>query len=186
MTTGAFQRLVDLVAPPSAGAAVQWADVEDRLGLTLPLDYKLIVETYGAGLFGDEVTVWVPGGAGGEDLFSEGPAALEVFGEVREFVVEDHQTWVEPDGSESPVNAAAIPAGFTPWGGGASGAYGFWHRVGDDPEAWPVLYVDFREALYLYHRGGIAGFIVDLLTSTYPRDRILVELPRSPGFAAIP
>ncbi|MFW0787239.1 hypothetical protein AAFP35_22310 [Gordonia sp. CPCC 206044] len=48
-------------------------------------------------------------------------------------------------------------------------ATGFWHHIGDDPNEWPVFYADFRSFVFLYHRGGIAAFIADLVTGQYPR-----------------
>lgn len=56
--------LVKLVPPPlkpvSAGTAAGWKDVETRLGLELPPDYKEIVNLYGVGWFGNWICVYSP------------------------------------------------------------------------------------------------------------------------------
>ena len=59
----ALARLGPLVAPPShKPVRPDWADIETRLGLQLPRDYRALVETYGAGKFDDYLVVYTPGG----------------------------------------------------------------------------------------------------------------------------
>lgn len=53
------------------------------------------------------------------------------------------------------------------WGGSSSGAYCYWYRVGDDPNKWPVVSADVRDDVYLFHRGGMAAFIIAYVTGQY-------------------
>lgn len=90
----AVERLIGMVPPPTqpvdAGSAEQWPAVEARLGVTLPADYKRLVNVYGAGLFADWVRVFSPFSepswlaspdligsiAGGTEQWKAGPPAL--------------------------------------------------------------------------------------------------------------
>lgn len=53
----AFDRMVQLVPPPFSpvgrGSSSKWNSFEESIGISLPLDYKWLVNTYGAGDFGD-------------------------------------------------------------------------------------------------------------------------------------
>lgn len=179
MTT--FDDLRELIPPPATGASPAWPDVAARLGFTPPADFTQIVEHYGAGVFAGEVAVWVPGGDGGEDLYECAPPALEELAESRDWIADNNWHWTEPDGTTGPVELGGEPLQFSAWGGGSSGAYGYWHHVGDDPDQWPILYTDLRD-LWFYHRGGIAAFLVDLLSGQFHSDQIELDLPDGPDF----
>lgn len=180
--TPAVDKLVTLITPPPTDVVIDWDQAQDRLGHRLPDDYKSIADTYGAGLFGGEVAVWLPDGHGGEDIFVESPGATEILTEFGDTFRDDNINWVDPDGHASPIDTSTLPAVYTPWGGGTSGAYGYWHRSTDDPNTWPVFWVDYRADLYLHHPGGIAAFITDLVTSAYPTDIVDPDITQGPLF----
>lgn len=57
----ALDMLVELVRPPAKQAGdVDWAEVERSIGVRLPIDYKLLIETYGHGQFDGFLTVYQP------------------------------------------------------------------------------------------------------------------------------
>lgn len=161
----AVDALKTLVPPPSEGTSINWTDVRKRFGLQLPDDYELIVERYGAGTFDDALTVWVPDGRGGDDLFAFATAAAEELEDARDRA--PTHLWTEPDGTERAVDLGVGPLMFTPWGAAAGGYYGYWHRTHRDPNRWPVLFTDLN-GVWLYHRQGLAQFMVDLLDQKFP------------------
>jgi len=61
MHKDAFDRLLQLIPAPMSGSVpIVWISVERRLGLSLPSDYKRIVETYGLGVFDDFIWILHP------------------------------------------------------------------------------------------------------------------------------
>lgn len=167
--TPTFDNLAVLIPPPTDGVAVpvDWASTADRLGFTPPEDYRQIVSTYGPGLFCGEISVWIPDDTEHEDLFSCIPHAHDALTEWREHFVRDATQWVDPGGVRQPVILGDSPTPFTAWGGGGSGAYFYWYRIGDDPNEWPVVSADMRNDDYLFHRDGIAAFIIAYVTGQY-------------------
>lgn len=182
MTPATVERLISMITPPPTEVAIDWNHAEVRIGHRLPEDYKAIADTYGAGLFGGEVAVWLPDGHGGDDLFAESPGATEILAEFADTFRTAHTPWVDPDGRASPIDTRALPTGYHPWGGGTSGAYGYWHHSTDDPNAWPVFWVDYRADLYLHHPGGIAAFLTDLVTGGYSAAIVDPDTTRGPLF----
>ncbi|OBC02701.1 hypothetical protein [Gordonia sp. 852002-50395_SCH5434458] len=166
-----LERLV--APPPDGGPAVDWDQTERALGFRLPDDYKRIVQTYGPGAFVSEVSVWVPSDAGG-DVFEHGRLASEELAGSVEWIEDNDWEWIKPGGETEPVNLGPQPLQFSPWGGGASGSFGYWHQTGDDPNSWPVLYTDLSSE-WLYHDGGLAAFIVDFLNGAFGGD--LMDTP---------
>src|SRR6267142_275365 len=47
-------------APSGGGSPQQWQQVETFLGLTLPEDYKGLVDAFGSGQFDDFITLFTP------------------------------------------------------------------------------------------------------------------------------
>ena len=169
--TPTFDNLAILIPPPTDGVtvAVDWASTADRLGFTPPEDYRQIVSAYGPGLFCGDISVWIPDADATEheDLFNCIPDAHDTLEEWREHFTRDATQWVDPDGVRQPVVLGDPPIPFTAWGGSSSGAYCYWYRVGDDPNKWPVVSADLRDDVYLFHRGGMAAFIIAYVTGQY-------------------
>ncbi|MFW0789877.1 hypothetical protein [Gordonia sp. CPCC 205333] len=177
----AVDALRTLVPPPEASTSINWTDVHKRFGLCLPDDYELIVEHYGAGKFDDALTVWVPDGRGGDDLFAFATAAAERLEDARNDT--SCRTLSEPDGSTHSAELGSGPLLFTPWGTAPGGYFGYWHRCHRDPNRWPVLFTDLN-GVWLYHRQGLAQFLVDLLVGKFPCPTIESTLPSTHTFIA--
>ncbi len=137
-----------LVPPPAKGAAINWPQVQRRFGLSLPDDYQLIVERYGAGRFGSQLSVWIPDDRGDDDLFARATDAAERLEDARDAVPER----LRADAGEGTL--------FTPWGSTTDGYFGYWHRSSRDPNRWPVLLTDLDNS-WLYYDGGLASLLVD-------------------------
>ncbi|GAB19782.1 hypothetical protein GOEFS_095_00170 [Gordonia effusa NBRC 100432] len=176
----AVDALKTLVPPPGVGTSINWTDVHKRFGLRLPDDYELIVENYGAGSFDDTLTIWVPDGHGGDDLFAFATAAADRLEDARDAA--STRVLVEPDESAQSVDLGNGPLLFTPWGTASGGYFGYWHRCHRDPNKWPILFTDLA-GVWLYHRQGLAQFLIDLLDGKFPCPTTESELPSTHVFA---
>ncbi|MGC5258124.1 hypothetical protein ACPXCG_17415 [Gordonia sp. DT218] len=167
--------LLALVPPPADGgqSQVDWEDFRQTTGFEAPADYRQIVTEYGVGQFCGEFYVFAPGGPEGQDIVDEYQTSMDIIADPgwQEFVDEIGEGWLEPDGSRHPVDLRQDPPPFAPWGGGSAGGYGYWHKIGDDPDRWPVAYTDLAD-VWLYDRDGLASFLVNALTGRYPADKI--------------
>ncbi|MBT0566767.1 hypothetical protein [Williamsia sp. CHRR-6] len=160
---------------------IDWQQASERLGFTPPADYQCLVEAYGPGAFESEISLWIPDGPEGLELFDMRAEATTYLAECKDWVTTDFTEWVEPDGSRHPITLGPDPIPFTAWGGGSGGATGYWHMLGDDPNLWPVLYTDLR-GLWAYHRGGVGAFLYDVITGGFALEELQFEFPDGPTF----
>ncbi|MFD8015069.1 SMI1/KNR4 family protein [Streptomyces sp. NPDC058955] len=112
---GAVAAFAGLFGPPPEGPAipVDWAAVEEWLGLPLPADYKAIADVYGPLDLGERL--WIQTPFAGEYL--------------------DYGTFVEESRRMAP--------GVLPFGATRTSGTLFWDTAaGDDPDAWTVLLHD--------------------------------------------
>jgi hypothetical protein len=156
-----LDELAALVRPPTdaRGRGVDWATVFGQVG-RLPDDYVAIWTAYGPGLFAGELGLFSP-----TDLPVCGRQSVE--GGLT--IIGDNDlgdVWVLPDGSTEPVVIdPALP--YLGWGGGPNGQDCFWHKTGDDPNTWPVIVTDLATQ-WDRHPGGLAAYLVDLLSGRFP------------------
>ncbi|MBS4099940.1 SMI1/KNR4 family protein [Tsukamurella paurometabola] len=160
-------QLVQLVAPPEAPAPVDWVDVEGRLGTRLPVDYKLLIETYGQGrFFGDLAIV-------GPDRMAE-LRSDAIADTVRNHAADGPYRCLARTSPGVDVDAAigVVADRYLLWGGGIDGGSGFWRVSADeDPDRWPVVYcesafIDYDPAGLLHYL--VALFSGDLESSVFP------------------
>ncbi|MEO6088625.1 MAG: SMI1/KNR4 family protein [Umezawaea sp.] len=121
---GHVEDILGLVTPPSPVPPVDWSAAERRLGVGLPADYRELVDTFGAGMFG-EIRVAVPGAR--EPTFDLAGLALG----VHEVAV---RTRLSPRAPYFPE-----PGGLLPWAFTSTGRIFSWAQVHDDPDRWPVV-----------------------------------------------
>ncbi len=185
----AIDLLIHLVTPPSDGGVdgVDWDRFGDVLGFEAPSDYREIVARYGVGWFSGEFFVFAPGGEEGQNIYDENQTMMDIIGDPQwqESADETGEQWLNPDGATTLIDLSDPREMFAPWGGGSDGAYGFWHKVGDDPDRWPVAYTDLAGS-WLYDRGGLASFLVSALTGRFPEDKIHPVVWESPEFIRFP
>jgi len=155
----AIDALVRLCPPPAEPPpAVDWAEVEGALGVPLPADYKLLVETYGAGIFTSTVWLLAPESARADCLLlAQAAERDEILASLWDDVGEERPEELEEPG------ARVVPWAFEE----GSGAFLYWLvRPGSPPEEWPVLYNEGRGPLWEHHGPGCAAFLHAVLTGT--------------------
>ncbi|MFD9592373.1 SMI1/KNR4 family protein [Kitasatospora sp. NPDC059973] len=96
---------------------LDWESVERELGLRLPLDYKQLAETFGAGTFDDDLDICAPGAR---------HLALNL-------IIADRAQFA----SSTPVGGPTIR--FLQWAMTSAGHSFCWHVEDPDPEKWPIF-----------------------------------------------
>lgn len=164
--------LVRLCPPPAdpPPAAVDWARAESDLGAALPADYKLLVETYGDGIFDDTLWLLVPDSAYADcDLHAQTLERDEDLAGLWEF---------EP----KPAGLLEAGARVLPWAfEEGTGAFLYWlARPGQQPDEWSVLYNEGRGPRWERHDTGCMAFLLAVLTGTAETDYFghLQEAPK--------
>ncbi|MFC5642286.1 hypothetical protein [Kitasatospora cinereorecta] len=118
------ERLLSLTGwTGQARSAVDWTSVEKRLGRSLPGDYVLLAERFGAGCFDRSIDLWDPDGLTSKAL--ELGALLESFPECREVY------------NPYPVHPAA--KGLLQWGATSAEHEFYWLTADADPGKWPII-----------------------------------------------
>jgi hypothetical protein len=161
-TANEFAALAELIGP-AAGTPrpVDWAHVEEFMGVRLPADYRSFVDTYGPGTFG-EIAVTAPGAPAGLDLYALLRRAIE--------------TARAPDTIRT-VPICPEPGGLIAWGETTDGWTFSWSPGHPDPDRWSVvLYsreflahladLSFSQFLLRYAQG--APEILDVLGRAAP------------------
>jgi hypothetical protein len=137
---------------PGSGSVVDWAAVEGSLrGLALPADYKRLIENFPLGRFKESVTVIRPAAA--DDFLGYFAARLE-----------DYRSWREGGYGTFPYPLFPEPGGLLPWAFAADGTLIFWLTGDTDPNRWPVVITDSRQASWQVHEQSAADYLAALLT----------------------
>ncbi|MFW0783564.1 hypothetical protein AAFP35_03510 [Gordonia sp. CPCC 206044] len=178
--------LIELVPPPAEPPTFDFEACEHALGVPLPDDYRNLVATYGLGEFDDDLMVWVPPHPEVEadnTITSMSGAARDALIQLRP-TIPDTATWLLPDGTEHQVELGSEnPPPFIGWGRSNGGMYGFWHIIGDDPNAWPVVYTDLGGA-WDYDPRGLLEFVFAKVSGLYPDSRTGNYDPQDPYFSS--
>ncbi|MFF4342054.1 hypothetical protein ACFY00_19225 [Kitasatospora sp. NPDC001540] len=151
------ERLAGLVGWRGARREVDWAGVEARLGVRLPLGYRLLVERFGAGAF-DGLSLLVPG-APDPRLDLEGNAA-QLAGAAAEW-----------PGRLDPYPVFPAPGGLLQWADGEDGQLqAYWLTDAGDPDRWPVLSngADGTAAEWERFDGPVGQYLFRLFTGRRP------------------
>ena len=115
--------LRELIGPPPAPARrVEWRAVHERLGFTLPADYREFVDAYGPGTLG-EIRITAPGAGGMWDLFALLDRKYSQVCDLSRNPGTDPPFYPEPGGTVC-------------WGEAAEGWNCAWAPVGPDPQSW--------------------------------------------------
>jgi len=159
-----------IAAPPTApqgtGDARRWAAVEQRLGLRLPPDYRDLVDTYGAGRFGNFITVFTPFVDNGYvNLLTQDTLALDAYRVMRADFPETAPDPVYPE-----------PGGVLPWAQTDNGDVVYWRTDGPS-ERWPVVVIESRFGMHEQYTLTTTAFLAKLLDGTLGSE----ILPARPG-----
>ncbi|MFI7673813.1 SMI1/KNR4 family protein [Actinophytocola sp. NPDC049390] len=105
--------------------SIEWGSIEDRLGITLPLDYKSFVNTFGPGTIGD-VTIMAPGARPDSDLLQ---------------LIETVQTTHGSDRQRKEKGPPIYPEsqGLIPWGRVTGDGICWWAPVSADSLSWGIV-----------------------------------------------
>ena len=121
-----LDRIAALVGPPPADVPpVDWVDVQARLGMPLPADFRAFAAVYGPIDLGEYLWIWSPAG-------SEVPFHVRNVGWLRESR--------DADPGSAPYRFWPEPRGLLWWARSRAGDDFFWDPSGsDDPDTWPVV-----------------------------------------------
>lgn len=129
----AIERLRTLIPPPTApvAAAGDWDQVESLLGTRLPLDYRLLIATYGMGTFGDLLV---------RSPFAADPYLNMVNDNLRTLESYRHHRIEYPEQFRYPLHPE--PGGLLLWARTGNGdQLGWLTDPSHDPDRWPVVIV---------------------------------------------
>ncbi|GHF40817.1 hypothetical protein GCM10010218_22790 [Streptomyces mashuensis] len=173
-------RIDDLcrICPPPGGTPhVDWAAVEHALGMPLPADYKQLADAYGPGEFCGFIHLYHPH-APTPWVNLTGPMPTT----IRQQLQHDHDSGTRP--------APHDPQHLFPIGVTDNGEYLYWITEPPiAPDQWHVALTEARGPLWHTHEGGIADFLVAVLTGReevplFPEDLLdqgVYFTPYAPG-----
>lgn len=134
----------------------EWADVERKLGTSLPDDYKQLLSRFPSGSYRGAVFVENPVDA---RVDPEAFARDKVWRVIAS--LSDESLGYLRDTGYTPFPE---PAGLLPWGRDMHGGILCWLTEPADPNRWPIAYysADFGE--WFEYDGGVVGMIWEVLT----------------------
>ena len=157
-----IEQLLALVGRPFEpnGTGSNWTDVEQRLSLAFPEEFKQLVQIFGIGPWANFLYVLSPF-ASGELLLERGALrALGVLHEIRRSCPEEVPYAIYPE-----------PLGLFPWAITDNGDTLFWLTEGYH---WPTIVFPPREPIFEVHRLSSASLVIEFLNGTLP-SRCLVD-----------
>lgn len=137
-------------------ATLDWALVEEGLGVALPADYKLLAELYPAFVLDDFLLVRLP---------KPGTEHYWLHGTDRD--LEIVQDWWEADISIG-LRPHPAPGGLLPWAQSYQGDVFLWTTTGGGPDEWPVI-VASRNLAWWHYAGGTVQFLTELVDGSLQR-----------------
>ncbi len=167
-----FEDLFDVVRPPARPVDARpadddaWNDVEFRLGLRLPQDFKKLVEVYGSGSWGSFLTTLNP--------FSLDPE-LNLERRVHDILRLDHGNQ-RAFPTEVPFPLYPERDGLFPWAFTSTGLRLYWLADENlEPDAWQILVLEGLGFLFERYQPPATDLLVRFVTGEI-NSRILGEL----------
>lgn len=136
----------------------RWADVEKSIGLTLPDDYKELVESFSSGYFQDFVQIIRPGDMG---------ASKGEFLGYYAHRLEDMRQWRNNEPTRFPLPIFPEPGGLLPWGRSIRSDLFFWLTEGENPANWPIVATDSEFTNWASFNRSVCDFLIDVVTGQY-------------------
>ena len=153
-----------------------WAAVESSIGVTLPDDYKALVEKFPDGLFQGFVKLIRPGAVGSPRTEFLGYYAHRL---------DDMRTWREDEPKRFPYPIFPEPGGLLPWGVSHRAGLFFWLTEGDDPGNWPVVIAEPEFEHWTRYDGPVCAFLEDIVSGRFDGAPYDIDLARDPWFQPI-
>jgi hypothetical protein len=149
------------ISPIETGSPNLWDEVETRLGVSLPEDYKLYIDCYGTGGFN-------------EFLFPYNPFTANEYLNLLYALETHHQATratlkKTPDHSWSPVAPFQLyPAdeGLLPWGTTINFGEIFFWQVSGPAGGWLTIFYNLRNGEHEVFKTSFSGVLVGLLSRT--------------------
>ena len=125
-----IESLKTLMDPPAKlhSNSVDWHMVESQLSISLPEDYKLYIDSYGAGWVNDYIFILTP--TLGDDLYNLQKQSQIMLDRYRNFKIEFPEYY--------PHEAFPDVGGLFPFGYTEGGGHLYWKACGN-PEDWAVV-----------------------------------------------
>jgi len=170
-------KLKELVAPPprpfEAGSLAEWPAVEQKLGLSLPVEYRDFILTYGTGQFANFYLIYNPFSV--SEWVNLHTCVERLCNTAREF----KRDWPET----IPYQIFPDRRGLLPWGGDDNGNYYYWLTEGP-PDSWQVVSDEGRGEGFREYGRCMTDFLCEILTGKiqalageYPRNKDRVFRP---------
>jgi len=165
-----IQKIKELICPPAhpfeAGNLEQWLEVEQKLGLSLPSDFRDFVLTYGTGRFAKFYVIYSP--------FSTSEYS-NLYWNI-EWLCKTERQFKRDWPETVPYLIYPDRPGLLPWGGDDNGNYYFWLMDGP-PDTWQVISNEVRGEGYREYGRCMTDFLFEILTGKiqalagdYPRE----------------
>ena len=144
--------------PSETGSPKTWKKIEQQLGISLPDDYKNLIDHYGTGAFNDFIRPYNPfASKEDQNLFQ----MLEILHQA------DSKTQKMADPAWTVVRPFELyPAikGLLPWGNaGDLGLALFW-QIGNQPQNWPTIFYDLSTGEYETWKMPMTDFLFRIFT----------------------
>jgi hypothetical protein len=140
------------VSPVELGTLDEWANVEREIGIALPNDYKIFIQTYGTGVIGRFLQIWNP-------LSKNKYMNLKHMARESLETLRIHKTQYE---QEYPFALYPEKEGLLPFADTANGDLLLWKTNGL-PDTWELLFlIDFGPQ-YEAYSFGFVEFLIKVL-----------------------
>ncbi|GIF24000.1 hypothetical protein BJ973_004613 [Actinoplanes tereljensis] len=134
----------------NVGPGRDWTRIEQSLGgLTLPADYKRVVDGFPPGEFKALVRVLQPGS---DDYLGDWESRLD-----------DLRMWREDGDGTYPYPLYPEEGGLLPWATTPMAGIFFWLTEGEDPERWPVVLADKGFEEWQLRRQSMSEFLLEII-----------------------
>jgi hypothetical protein len=174
-----FRKLFTIVPPPETpketGSPKAWEKIDQRLGLTLPQDYKDIIDHYGTGTFNNFITLYNP--------FAENESlnlfhALETHhraSQMAQHMIDSPWTALHP------FELYPAHQGLLPWGMATSFEKIFFWQIKGAPKNWNTIFYNLRNGEYEVWKIPCADFLEGIFTGTIQSVLLPEFLPSNSG-----
>jgi hypothetical protein len=171
-----LERLTQIAPPPAApietGCPKDWDQIQERLGTTLPTDYKKFIRCYGSGSFNNCLTVYNPFAK------NESINLLEVLDAHHKATQRVQRLGSVSWSAVRPFSLFPAENGLIPWG--TTDSFGdtfFWHASGP-ADAWSTLIYNLRTGEYEVWKYALIPFLVGLFTQVFESVVLSSDLSR--------
>jgi hypothetical protein len=155
-----IEQLTEIIKPPiqtvSSFSLSDFDDIEKKLQIIFPLDFKELIIAYGSGTFGDFIDVLNPlkfNNSESEYSFTE-QRIRKTYLEMRSEFPHHH-----------PFEYYPKEYGILPWGTTQNGDELFWYIVDKNPDKWQIIVWQSRSVNYYLYPCDLTTFLTKIFTN---------------------